>query len=163
MKIAYEAHKNQVDKGGIPYIFHPYHLAEQMNNEILVCAALLHDVAEDTEITIEQLEEEFPPAVTDILRLLTHEEGVEYEVYVAGICTNKEAAFVKLADLVHNMTEERLPDQSYAEQNRRRMKKYTKALAKVVHFLESQITEGSEEEELLRNILKGYHGTMESL
>ena len=50
MQIAYKAHHNQVDKSGVPYIFHPFHLAEQMTDEYSVCAALLHDVAEEARI-----------------------------------------------------------------------------------------------------------------
>ena len=63
------------------YIFHPYHLAEQMDNETRVCIALLHDVVEDTDITIEQLRAEFSPEVTDALELLTHDENVDYYDY----------------------------------------------------------------------------------
>lgn len=55
LKIAFSAHKEQVDKAGLPYVFHPVHLAEQMDDELSVCAALLHDVVEDTEITFEEL------------------------------------------------------------------------------------------------------------
>ena len=55
MKIAYDAHHGQVDKSGVPYIFHPCHLAEQMTDEVSTCVALLHDVAEDTDVTLEQL------------------------------------------------------------------------------------------------------------
>ena len=58
MKLAYRAHHGQTDKCGQPYIFHPYHLAEQMKEEVTVCAALLHDVVEDTPVTIEQLKRE---------------------------------------------------------------------------------------------------------
>lgn len=53
MKTAYEAHLSQKDTGDIPYIFHPYHLAEQMDTEIRTCLALLHDVVEDTEVTFD--------------------------------------------------------------------------------------------------------------
>ena len=60
MKIAYDAHHGQVDKGGLPYIFHPYHLAESMEDEISCCAALLHDVVEDTHITMDELAAQFP-------------------------------------------------------------------------------------------------------
>ena len=56
MQLAYKAHHGQVDKSGLPYILHPYHLAEQMKDEITICTALLHDVAEDTSVTIEDLE-----------------------------------------------------------------------------------------------------------
>ena len=57
MKLCFEAHKEQVDKCGMPYVFHPYHLAEQMTDEDTVVAALLHDVVEDTEYTLEDLKE----------------------------------------------------------------------------------------------------------
>ena len=53
LRLAYTAHHGQVDKSGVPYIFHPYHLAEQMTDEITTCVALLHDVVEDTDITFE--------------------------------------------------------------------------------------------------------------
>ena len=56
MEIAYKAHHGQVDKSGVPYIFHPIHLAEQMDTEDECIVALLHDVVEDTEMTFEQLE-----------------------------------------------------------------------------------------------------------
>ena len=52
MKLAYAAHQGQTDKCGVPYVFHPLHLAEQMNDEYSVCAALLHDTVEDTDITL---------------------------------------------------------------------------------------------------------------
>lgn len=60
LKLSYTAHSGQFDTGGIPYIFHPYHLAEQMDNETRTCIALLHDVVEDIEITLEQRSEKFP-------------------------------------------------------------------------------------------------------
>ena len=59
MIIAYEAHKNQVDKSGVPYIYHPIHVAEQMDTENECIIALLHDVVEDTNVTFKQLEEVF--------------------------------------------------------------------------------------------------------
>ena len=64
MKLAYAAHKQQFDNGGIPYIFHPFHLAEQMDTERRICIALLHDVVEDTDVTLEQLQEQFPQEIT---------------------------------------------------------------------------------------------------
>ena len=55
MKLCFDAHKNQVDKSGMPYVFHPFHLAEQMTDERTTVAALLHDVMEDTEYTLNDL------------------------------------------------------------------------------------------------------------
>lgn len=60
LRIAYEAHQGQVGKAGVPYVFHPFHLAEQMEGEYETVVALLHDVAEDTDVTLEQLAEQFP-------------------------------------------------------------------------------------------------------
>ncbi len=91
MTLAYDAHLGQKDKGGIPYIFHPAHLAEQMDDEISCCAAWLHDVAEDTSYTLEELEEEFPRQVIEALRLLTHAEGTDYFEYVRAIKANPVA------------------------------------------------------------------------
>ena len=101
MKIAYQAHLGQLDKSGIPYIFHPIHLAEQMDDEYSCCVALLHDTVEDTDVTIEDLCEEFPPQVTDAIRLMTHKDGTDYFNYVKAIKENPIAKKVKLADLAH--------------------------------------------------------------
>lgn len=110
MKIAYAAHHGQVDKGGLPYIFHPYHLAEQMEDEISCCAALLHDVVEDTDVTMEELAKEFPAAVMDVLTLLTHREDVPYFDYVRAIKANPIAVKIKLADIAHNSDQTRCPN-----------------------------------------------------
>ena len=68
MNIAYDAHHGQYDKGGVPFIFHPIHLAEQMETEEECIVALLHDVVEDSDVTFEELEKEFSNEVIDALR-----------------------------------------------------------------------------------------------
>lgn len=109
MKLSFNAHKEQVDKTGLPYIFHPFHLAEQMETEETVCAALLHDVVEDTDMTFDELREYgFGEAIMDALRLLTHDENVPYMDYVREIKKNPIAKAVKLADLRHNSDMTRL-------------------------------------------------------
>ena len=60
MVLAYNAHHGQFDKGGVPYIFHPIHLAEEMEEEYATCVALLHDTVEDTAVTLEELSRDFP-------------------------------------------------------------------------------------------------------
>ena len=107
MKIAYDAHHGQVDKAGVPYVFHPLHLAEQMEDEVSCCAALLHDTVEDTSVTLEQLAAEFPAEVVEAVRLLTHESGADYYEYVRAIRGNPVAMKVKLADLDHNTDQSR--------------------------------------------------------
>lgn len=107
MKIAYDAHLGQLDYNGVPYIFHPYHLAEQMDDEISCTVALLHDVVEDTSITFADLEQMFPKQVVEIIMLLTHDEKVDYFEYIRKIKTNAIATKVKLADIKHNSSEAR--------------------------------------------------------
>ena len=107
MKIAYAAHHGQTDYNGIPYIYHPIHLAEQMEDEVSCCAALLHDVVEDTNVTMEDLEQEFPEEVIAVLRLLTHEKDVPYFDYVRNIKSNPVAVKIKLADIAHNSDQTR--------------------------------------------------------
>ncbi len=106
--LAYKAHHGQFDVTGIPYIFHPYHIAEQFDTETEVCVALLHDVVEDTDITLEELRGEFPDSITDAVELLTHRDEVDYFDYIEGIRANPVAVAVKLEDLRHNMDESRL-------------------------------------------------------
>lgn len=109
MKIAYQAHQGQTDKTGLPYIYHPIHLAEQMQDEATTCVALLHDVVEDTDITIEQLGQEgFPQEVLEAIQLMTHDPAVPYMDYVREIKKNPIASAVKLADLRHNSDMSRL-------------------------------------------------------
>lgn len=110
MNIAYEAHKGQYDKMGVPYIFHPIHLAEQMDDEYSICVALLHDVVEDTAITLKELEMEFPKEIVDAVALLTHKKEIAYEDYVRNIKKNPLAKKVKSADIAHNSAADRLSE-----------------------------------------------------
>ena len=126
MKLAYTAHHGQVDKSGIPYIFHPYHLAEQMQDEYTTCVALLHDIVEDTDVTLEQLATSFPPEVVEAVALMTHRAGEDYFDYVARIKTNPIARTVKLADLRHNSDSTRLENADEATLARYQAK-YSKA------------------------------------
>ena len=129
-EIAEAAHRGQRDKSGFPYILHPVHLAEQMPDEYKTAIALLHDVVEDTDITLDALKAEFPPRVTDALALLTHDPAEDYFAYVARIRENPDAAAVKRADLLHNLDDSRiLPDTVSTEKRQKMREKYQKALA----------------------------------
>ena len=127
MRIAFEAHKDHVDKNGMPYIYHPIHLAEQMSDEVTTCVALLHDVIEDTDMTFDQMEAEgFTPEIIAALRVMTHDENIPYLHYIAEIKKNSIAAKVKLADLKHNSDLTRL---DYVDENTMiRVEKYKKAI-----------------------------------
>jgi len=106
MRIAYEAHKDGLDKSGLPYIYHPVHLAEQMDSETSCCAALLHDVAEDTALSFEDLKARgISDQVIEIVKILTHNDKTEeYMDYIHRIkdSGNADAIKIKLADLKHN-------------------------------------------------------------
>ncbi len=128
LKLSFEAHKEQIDKSGMPYVFHPFHLAEQMDTEEKVIVALLHDVVEDTDYSLKDLENMgFPESVIHALALLTHERGVPYMDYVARIKENPIARAVKLADLRHNSDLSRLD--FVDEKAVQRAEKYKKAIA----------------------------------
>lgn len=128
MKLCFEAHKEQKDKSGLPYVFHPFHLAEQMTTEETTIVALLHDLVEDTNYTIEDLVDMgFDKAVTDAIALMTHGDDMPYMDYVRKIKENPIAKAVKMADLKHNSDLSRLDvvDEKALE----RREKYLKAIA----------------------------------
>lgn len=126
LKISFNAHKDQLDKSGMPYVYHPFHLAEQMDDEYSTCVALLHDVVEDTDTTLDDLAKIFPKEVTDAIALMTHDDNVPYLDYVRTIKSNPIASKVKLADLKHNSDLTRLDkvDDKAIE----RVEKYKKAI-----------------------------------
>lgn len=127
LKLCFEAHKDQKDKSGMPYVFHPFHLAEQMETEDTTVVALLHDVVEDTAYTLEDLAQMgFGEAVIQALTLLTHEASVDYMDYVRAIKDNPVAKAVKLADLRHNSDITRLD--TVDEKALARLEKYRKAM-----------------------------------
>ena len=128
IRLCFEAHKNQVDKSGLPYVFHPFHLAEQMKDELPTVVALLHDVVEDTSYTLDDLRKMgFPEAVLDALTLLTHTDDTPYLDYVARLKSNSIARAVKLADLRHNSDLTRL--NHVDDRAIKRVEKYQKAIA----------------------------------
>ena len=126
MKLCYEAHKDQVDKSGLPYVFHPAHVAEQMTDEATTIVALLHDVVEDTDYTLEDLAAEgFGKEILEAVALMTHEDDVPYLDYVAKLKDNPIARAVKLADLAHNSDLSRIGE--IDDETRQRLEKYKKA------------------------------------
>lgn len=127
LKLCFESHKNQVDKSGMPYAFHPFHLAEQMTDEKTTVVALLHDVIEDTDYTINDLKNMgFEKDILDALALLTHNNDTPYMEYVARIKINPIARVVKLADLQYNSDLTRL--NIVDEKALKRKEKYSEAI-----------------------------------
>ena len=124
----YKAHYRQLDKGGMPYVFHPYTVASTLTDEYAVCVALLHDVVEDTDITLQDLEAEgFPREVVRALKKLTHQPDISYDEYIRAIKRNPLARQVKLADLRHNSDLSRL--QTITEKDVARIQRYKQAIS----------------------------------
>lgn len=124
LKLCYKAHAGQVDKSGLPYVFHPFHLAEQMDDEDSTVVALLHDVVEDSDYTVKDIKGMgFGNDVVDALALLTHNPEVPYLDYIKGIVQNPIAKKVKRADLEHNSDITRLNHEP-TEIDRKRLSKY---------------------------------------
>lgn len=127
MRLCYKAHDGQMDKGGVPYVFHPFHVAEQMETEYDICVALMHDVLEDTNYTIEDVRAEgFPDEVLEALLCITRDAHMEYADYIEIVKTNDIATRVKLADLEHNSDVSRLPGDD-ADYNHALLERYAKA------------------------------------
>ena len=125
-KIAYKAHEGQTDKAGVPYIFHPIHIAEQMDSEESCVVELLHDVIEDSDITLEILSKYFNDDIITALRVLTKKENDDYVMYIKRVKTNKLATKVKIKDLEHNRDLTRLDE--VTDKDRKRSMKYWEAI-----------------------------------
>lgn len=129
IETAAKAHDGQADKAGQPYIYHPLRVmlyAEGAEN--VKCAAALHDVMEDSDITEKALREMgFSEDIITALRLLTRREGQDYFEYVKNLKSNPIAKAVKLADLKDNMDMSRIKEPT--ERDLMRLEKYKKARA----------------------------------
>ena len=122
--IAVNAHIGQYDKGGNPYILHPLHLMNQlMFDKELATIAVLQDVVEDTEVTLNYLcDHRMSRRVIRGVDLLTHKKEESYEEYIKKICSSYDAIRVKRKDLEHNSDITRL--RGITEKDLKRMQKY---------------------------------------
>ncbi len=128
LQLCFDAHANLRDKAGLPYVFHPFYLATQMHTEDEICTALLHDVIEDSSLTLDDIRREgFSEDVIEALALLSHNDDEDYLSYVERLSHNKLARTVKLADLRHNSDPHRLDRLSDTDLSR--LEKYEKAQA----------------------------------
>lgn len=133
VRVATEAHKGQVDKGGTPYIEHPKTVAGSLTNTEYKIVAYLHDVCEDTPVTLDDLTNMgFTYRIVNSVRLLTKTKMLSYPQYLRRIRMDGAARAVKIADLKHNMDLRRIP--APTEKDFARLEKYKKSL----DFLESE-------------------------
>lgn len=104
ISIVAKAFKDRLDKSGEPYILHCLYVMYKQTSVTRMIIAILHDLIEDTDWTIEDLRGKgFGSSILVPLELLTHDPTVKtYEEYIRDISTNDDARAVKLADLEHN-------------------------------------------------------------
>ena len=126
-EIAKKAHLGQIDKAGEDYIKHPEKVASFVKTDEEKAVAYLHDVIEDTELTLEDLHEyEFSKEVIEAVDIITKKKGEDYQSYLNSVKKNKLARAVKLADLRHNSDLTRLT--KVTEKDIKRKEKYQKAI-----------------------------------
>ena len=126
-EIAKKAHLGQIDKAGEDYIKHPEKVASFVSSDEEKSVAYLHDVIEDTELTLEDLREYgFSEEVLEAVDVITKKKGQDYQTYLNSVKENKLARVVKLADLRHNSDLTRLIN--ITEKDIERKEKYQKAI-----------------------------------
>ena len=126
-ELAKKAHLGQVDKAGEAYIKHPEKVASFVKTDEEKAVAYLHDIIEDTELTLEDLGEYgFSKEVIEAVDIITKKRGEDYQSYLNSVKKNKLARAVKLADLRHNSDLTRLA--KVTEKDIKRKEKYQKAI-----------------------------------
>lgn len=109
LRIAVRVHAGAVDKAGQPYILHPLRVMLRLSTETERVVAVLHDVVEDSDVTLDDLRREgFSDEVIDAVDHVTRREGETYETFIERIAPHPLARRVKLADLEDNMDVTRL-------------------------------------------------------
>ena len=135
LQVSQKAHEGQYDKGGQPYIQHPIRVADSLDDVEEKIVALLHDVIEDSQTTLDQLlNYGFTNRIVNSIRLLTKTPNVSYDDYLRAVKKDNSAWKVKMADLKDNLDISRIPNPSDADYEK--LEKYKSAL----NFLESGTT-----------------------
>jgi (p)ppGpp synthase/HD superfamily hydrolase len=127
--LASQAHFGQVDKAGAPYILHPLRVMMAMGDDDSRVVAILHDVVEDSDITLDDLRAEgFPALVVDAIDALTRRQGEAYEAFILRVGQNSIARSVKIADLHDNLDVSRFSGAELDARLLERLKRYLSAL-----------------------------------
>ena len=123
IQVARQAHEGQLDKSGRPYIAHPLRVMGAVRDPHERMTAVLHDVVEDTGVTLEDLTAAGCPAeVVDAVAAISKKPGEDADAYLARVAANPIALAVKRADIEDNMSPERLSRLDEETQERLRAK-----------------------------------------
>ncbi|MFF2529157.1 HD domain-containing protein [Brevibacillus sp. NPDC058079] len=129
--IATQAHEGQVDKGGNPYILHPLRIMLKMSTVETMISAVLHDVLEDTDVTVEELRNEgFSEEIIAAVIALTRNDDETYMEFVGRTKQNSIARLVKLGDLEDNSDLSRIPEPT--EKDLERLLRYKRAIKELL-------------------------------
>lgn len=124
---ATKAHQWQTRRDGRPYILHPIRVSQMVDWDVARCVAILHDVVEDTDVSLDDIKSEFGVDIAIYVSLLTRKEdqyGKEaYRFFIGRVCTHKIAIQVKIADITDNLRD---------APTEKQMVKYAKALETLV-------------------------------
>ena len=124
--LATEAHKGQLDKSGFAYIAHPQRVSESLkeHGEAAMIVGILHDVVEDTKVTLQEVEQQFGKQIAEAVDAVSQRKGEKYFDYIRRVSQNPLARLVKIADIHDNM----LPSRRLGRSLESLMKRYGKAL-----------------------------------
>lgn len=124
--LAVQAHQGQKDRYGKPYILHPLRMMMKMATETEQIVALLHDVVEKSDFTLDDLRQEgFPEEIVDAVNRLTKRPGEHYSTHIERSGTNPLSRKVKIADLEDNMDPKRNID--FSEEDKKRLERFHRA------------------------------------
>ncbi len=125
--IASKAHAGQVDKAGRPYILHPLRLMLKFRNEDEMIVAVMHDVVEDSDISLDELKNSgFSEVVTQAIDCLSKRNGESYEDFILRIANNALARKIKVEDIKDNLDLTRI--EHLDAKDLARVEKYHRAL-----------------------------------
>jgi (p)ppGpp synthase/HD superfamily hydrolase len=132
ISIAHKAHAGQLDKAGKPYISHPLMVMSQMDTVESKIVAVLHDVIEDAELTIEDFTRYgFPLLITEAIAAITKFDGELYADNLLRVMANAIALKVKIADVTHNMDISRIANPT--DKDLQRLEKYKRVLQELTN------------------------------
>ena len=124
--MARKAHKGAVDESGRPYIEHPERVAARMEKPEEKVVGWLHDTVEDTDLTLEDIRQEFGSDTAEAVDAISHREGEPWAVYLMRVKANDVAKSVKISDLIDNSNLSRIP--AVKPKDVKRQAKYNRAL-----------------------------------
>ena len=124
--MARKAHAGAVDKSGKPYIEHPERVAARLEKPEEKVVGWLHDTVEDTDLTLEDVRQEFGPDTAEAVDAISHREDEPWAAYLMRVKANDVARAVKISDLIDNSNLSRIP--KVQPKDVKRQAKYNRAL-----------------------------------